>query len=157
MVPVLVDLDQASDITGGLTSILSRLIQVLALLYIEGFLWTLDYAYRRRNSEQKMLPSTAYRSAPIACPGSSYSAPSSFCGHWADNGQSICRALPRPGLFLHKEQLYQYFYPISVLTHLRRLWTQHSVNVMFHWSSASKTIQGPCRRSRRFLVHDCLR
>ncbi|KAJ7757698.1 hypothetical protein DFH07DRAFT_884850 [Mycena maculata] len=66
MAPVFVDPDQASNITSGLTSILSCLIPVLALLYIGGVLWTLDYAYRRRNSGQKMLPPTAHRYAPIA-------------------------------------------------------------------------------------------
>jgi len=66
MAPVLVDPDQASNITSGLTSILSCLIPVLALLYIGGVLWTLDYAYRPRNSTQKMLPPKTHRYAPIA-------------------------------------------------------------------------------------------
>jgi hypothetical protein len=35
-----------ANITSGLTSILASLIPLLALLYIGGLLWTLDYAHR---------------------------------------------------------------------------------------------------------------
>ncbi|KAJ7471411.1 hypothetical protein B0H11DRAFT_2283120 [Mycena galericulata] len=66
MAPALTDPDQVSNITSGLTSVLSCLIPVLALSYIGGVLWTLDYAYRTRNSGQKMLPPKAHRYAPGA-------------------------------------------------------------------------------------------
>ncbi|KAJ7472739.1 hypothetical protein FB451DRAFT_1469700 [Mycena latifolia] len=66
MAPVPSDPDQASNITSGLTSILSCLIPVLALLYIGGVFWTLDYAHRIRNPLDKMVSPVKHRYAPIA-------------------------------------------------------------------------------------------
>ncbi|KAJ6545001.1 hypothetical protein DFH09DRAFT_1040492 [Mycena vulgaris] len=68
MAPVPSDPDQASNLTSGLTSILSCLIPLLAFLYIGGVFWTLDYSRRRRNPLEKMIPpvTTTHRYAPIA-------------------------------------------------------------------------------------------
>ncbi|KAJ7081839.1 hypothetical protein B0H15DRAFT_853755 [Mycena belliarum] len=66
MAPVLSDPDQASNLTSGLTSILSCLIPVLAFLYIGGVFWTLDYAQRTRGPLEKMVAPLKHRYAPIA-------------------------------------------------------------------------------------------
>ncbi|KAJ7111950.1 hypothetical protein C8R44DRAFT_677605 [Mycena epipterygia] len=68
MAPVPSDPDQASNLTSGLTSILSCLIPVLAILYIGGVFWTVDYARRRRDPLNKMFPppTAARRYTPIA-------------------------------------------------------------------------------------------
>ncbi|KAJ7683704.1 hypothetical protein B0H17DRAFT_1137627 [Mycena rosella] len=66
MAPVPFDADQASNLTSGLTSVLSCLLPVLALLYIGGVFWTLDYARRIRNPLEKMVSSESRRYTPIA-------------------------------------------------------------------------------------------
>ncbi|KAJ7614083.1 hypothetical protein FB45DRAFT_1064907 [Roridomyces roridus] len=63
---VLVDPSPSNNSTSALTSILSCLIPLLVLLYIGAVLWTLDYAYRPRDSEEKMLVPKTYRYAPVA-------------------------------------------------------------------------------------------
>ncbi|KAJ7844785.1 hypothetical protein B0H14DRAFT_2585084 [Mycena olivaceomarginata] len=60
------DPDEASNLTSGLTSILACMIPVLALAYIGGVLWTLDYGNRRRTPLDKPSSLASHRYAPIA-------------------------------------------------------------------------------------------
>ncbi|KAF7374355.1 hypothetical protein MSAN_00319500 [Mycena sanguinolenta] len=60
------NLDEASNLTSGFTSVLACMIPLLALAYIGGVLWTLDYANRRRNPLNK-AHSLGWRGyAPVA-------------------------------------------------------------------------------------------
>ncbi|KAJ7300730.1 hypothetical protein DFH08DRAFT_908043 [Mycena albidolilacea] len=60
------DPDEASNLTSGFTSILACMIPVLALAYIGGVLWTLDYGNRRRTPLDKRSSLASHRYAPIA-------------------------------------------------------------------------------------------
>ncbi|KAJ7888786.1 hypothetical protein B0H13DRAFT_1626962 [Mycena leptocephala] len=66
MAPVPSDPDQASNLTSGLTSVLACMIPVLALVYIGGVLWTLDYRNRRQTPLNKTYSVGSHRYAPIA-------------------------------------------------------------------------------------------
>ncbi|KAJ7222938.1 hypothetical protein C8J57DRAFT_1198277 [Mycena rebaudengoi] len=55
-----------ANITSGLTSILASLIPLLALLYIGGLLWTLDYAHRNPKLTIEVSKPQNRRYAPIA-------------------------------------------------------------------------------------------
>ncbi|KAJ6620079.1 hypothetical protein B0H10DRAFT_1912362 [Mycena sp. CBHHK59/15] len=68
MAPLPVSPDQASNVTSGLTSVLACLIPLLALLYIGGMLWALDYAHRNPNPLNKAtgVASRRRRYAPFA-------------------------------------------------------------------------------------------
>ncbi|KAJ6512676.1 hypothetical protein C8R45DRAFT_961060 [Mycena sanguinolenta] len=60
------DPDEASNLTSGLTSVLACMIPVLALAYIGGVFWTLDYANRRRNPLNKTSSLGWHGYAPVA-------------------------------------------------------------------------------------------
>jgi hypothetical protein len=64
MAPVPSDPDQASNLTSGLTSVLACMIPVLALVYIGGVLWTLDYRNRRQTPLNKTYSVGSHRYAP---------------------------------------------------------------------------------------------